>query len=553
MKEKIILAKNENIGDAVVLLQRELENVNVSSKKKKQCLLSAEELMVQMVEHSDGEKNHIIIQIEAKKKSAKIWLSCKGNEFKMDESNPVSDSVDLLNMDEQQASVISYMILNAYAKVMTLKHSKGVNRAEIIVSDKEKKENNAVMMYMLFGILFGLILRFCLPQATKDFISYNILKVVSTMFINAIKFIVAPFVFFSIAESMTGFSDYKAFGRMGAKIIGLYFVTTAVAILISYGIFLFIEPGDPSQVPIILELAGTSTIEASDGVSIRNILIDIIPSNFAQMFVSANMLQIIFSAIVMALASGKLGEYAKPTQNFFKAGRMVFEQIMNMIVKVMPYAVFCIMANIMLTTGADSLVSLIKVFLTIVLGIIGMMIFYLVFLALVGRINPIMFFAKFKDAFVTAFTTASSSASMPVSMKCLKELGVAPKIYAFSIPLGSTINMDGTTVYYLVVTMFMIRTFGIPMNASMLFSLFITIMLVSVGTPSAPGAAFALTAMIFSQYGIPAGAVNYIMVLATLSDFIRTASNVTGDAVVTTIVAKKEGLLDTTIMKSKHK
>ena len=542
-KELKIAACQENIGAAVEFIENTLKSTSLGPERIYKSTLAVEETLVQMIKNADSMLSIVTIRINAGKKCTKIGISCKGAEWKLMDLEMPRSEAKLTDLDDEQASVISHILIKSMSEHLKLRHSRGINFAQFSIRSAKRGQNKAVFLFMLAGIVLGLLLRTLFSADVCGFVSANVFSLGSTLFMNAMKMVVAPLVFFSIAESMTDFSDYKVFGRIGGKVMALYFVTTAIAIGVGYAVFQITNPGDPGQVDTVLAIAGTTETQAASTLSIRELLAGIIPANLVEAFLSGDMLQIIFVAILTGTASGLLGEYSSPVQDFIKAANSLFTRITNMILKLLPLATFCFMANTVLTTDIGSIASLAKVLLVSHLALLVMLIVYGILLVM-AKVPPLAFFSKFKGAMLTAFTTASSSGSMLVTMNALDEMGVSPKVYSFSIPLGATINMDGASISYVITALFMMRVFGIQMDGGLLFTLFLSVMLLSIGTPGIPGASIAMTALLFTQFGIPAGAVGYVMPLIMLGDYARTMSNVTGDAVVTTIVAKTEGLLD---------
>lgn len=548
--ETKIFAIKENVGEAVKFIENMLKTDSLSQTKIYKSTLVAEEVLVQMIENADSEKSVITIRVRTGKKGSQIGISCKGTEWKLKELTTLRDEIELSELEEEQSSIISQMLIGAMSEDIKLRHSRGINYAQLNIRMKKAGQNGAMLLFMLSGIALGLILRLLAPATFCGLVSDNIFSPCSTLFMNAIKMIVAPLVFFSIAESMTGFSDYKVFGRIGVKVIALYFFTTVIAIVLSFAVFRIMQPGDPSQKSAVMTIAGMTQTQEVSALTIRDFLTGIVPSNLAGAFLSGDMLQIIFLAMLIGVASGLLGEYSRPVQDFIKAANSLFTQVTNMILKLLPLATFCFMANTVLTTDAKSITALAYVLLVIYVALIAMLLVYVLILA-AAKVSPTAFISGFRKAMMTAFTTASSNGAMPVSMKALDNMGVSPKVYSFSIPLGATINMDGASIGYVIMVLFMMRIFGINPDGTMLLSLFLSVMLLSIGTPGIPGSAIAMTAMLFAQFGIPAGAIGYVIPLIMLSDYGRTMSNVTGDAVVTAVVAKSENLLNIQMLRRK--
>ena len=549
-KEMKFAAKRENITAAVEFIENMLKLTALDQKKIYKNTLAAEETLLQIIKNADSERSIVTVRITTRKKLAKIGISCKGSEWKPEVSETLLSEMKLTGLEDEQASVISHMLINAMGEHFKVRHSRGINFAQLDIRSEKAGGNNAVFLFMLAGIVLGSLMRLLAPADVCGFVSSNIFSLGSTMFMNAMKMVVAPLVFFSIAESMTGFSDYKVFGRIGGKVITLYFLTTVIAISVGYAVFQLTRPGDPSQINAVLAVAGTTETQTASTLSLRELLTGIIPENLAGAFHSGDMLQIIFIAMLIGMASGSLGEYSHCVQEFIRAGNSLFTRITNMILKLLPPATLCFMANTVLTMDMGSFASLAKVLAVIHVALLVMIFVYGILLVLV-KIDPLAFFSGFKGAMLTAFSTASSNGSIPVTMGALDKMGISPQVYSFSIPLGSTINMHGSSIGYVLIVLFMMRIFDIQLNTGMLFSLFLSVTLLSVGTPGIPGASIAMTALLFTQFGIPAGAVGFVIPLIMLGEYARTMSNVTGDAVVTAIVAKSEGLVDMTRLSRK--
>lgn len=549
MSQIILKASESSISEGMIFIENSLKEKKIDKKSLVKTLLLCEELLVQMIKHADSPDTNMHIDISRSAKSPSISISCKGEKYDLAETEALNNIVGLHEVeDDEQISVISHLILKSQSEKISLKYSNGINKA--VVRTGKAESSNKIISFMLFGIVTGLIFKFFIPASVTAFANTYIFSIGQELFMDSIKMVVGPLVFFSIAESMMGFSDYTTFGRIGTKIIGLYFLTTMMAIGIAYAVFQILKPGDPSQAAAVMEMIGTVPKQAVAEVSIRDTIVEIIPTNFVSAFLNSDMLQIIFVGVFVGIVSGLLGESSGRIQTFIKDGNTLFSRMTTAITKFMPVAVFCIMANVMLSIGVDSLLSLIKAFAVTLIGIGFMIVFYMLFLSVAAGLSPFIFFKKYKDALIMAFSTASSNATMPVSMLCLDKIGVSKKVYAFSIPLGATINMNGTSVFYTIMTLFMARIFDIQLDSGLLFSVFVSVFMLSIGTPGVPGASIACLAMLFSQIGVAPEAVGYIMIISTLGDFFQTASDVVGDAVVTTVVAKTENLLDIDKFKS---
>lgn len=537
-------AKRENIGAGVEFVESYLRSFEYEEKKLVRCILSTEEILVQLVENAKADAFFKIV-IKGGKKYHTVNISCLGKQCNISDAAALNLVTDYDEQEDEKASVISGLILKAFSESVSLKHSKGLNRAFIKISKAENDNSKFVLLCLLLGILLGVVFRFTLPIAAGLFLIRNIFSLVSDIFLNAMKFIVAPLVFFSIAESIMGFSDFTTFGRIGGKVIAIYMCTTAIAIAIAYTSFRIISPGDPSILAAVEQMYDSNMEYANITLSIRDTLAKIVPSNLVDAFAASDMLQIIAIAVVVGIASGAIGEHSVSVQNFIRAGNALFSKITTYIIKILPAAIFSLMVKFVYTIDASAIFHIAKAFATCIIALACMTVIYSIILLVFGKTNPVYFFRKFKRAAIMAFSTSSSSATMPLTMKCLDDMGVSPKIYSFSIPLGATINMDGVSITFTVITLFMAKIYGIEMNTSILFSLFLSVILISVGAPSVAGAGIAFYALLFAQVGVPMEAVAFIIPLDTFVEFFDTVSNITGDAVVTMTVAQNEGLVTT--------
>ena len=540
-KELKIQANEENIGKGVEFIEQALNESGIDRSQANRSLLTVEELLHLMMQHAPGKETVIKIGVRMRKQHAVISLSARGSEFSI--PNTGSANLDLAGMDEEQEAAIRNLLLNAFSDSFHLRHVRGFNRAELRVGEKKSNQASFTLACMLIGLLLGVLMR-PLPTAFSTFVSNNVFSVVSTLFLNAIKMLVVPLVFFSVADSVTGFTDLKVFGRIGGKVMGLYTFTSIVAFFIGVLMIVIFHPGDPSLRDTVVAMAKTTNIQPAEAMTLQQVIIGIVPSNFLGAFVNADMLQIIFLSLIIGIASGMLGKYTEGVQNFLKAGNALFSRITKFLTATTPVAVACIMANMALKLDAGSLSALMTLLVCGVLGMAILFAFYCLLLVVLTRKSPKQFLKKFRRALLMGMSTMSSNASMPTVMECVDDMGVSPKLYSFSIPLGSTINMDGATIFYTIVIMFMMRVFGIRLNFATFAALFLNVLLMSMATPGIPNATIVMLALLFTQFGIPAGAVAFILGYNTLISIIRVPANIAGDAVVAFSVANNEGMLD---------
>jgi len=373
---------------------------------------------------------------------------------------------------------------------------------------------------------------------------------IKTMFLNALKMVVAPVVFFSIISCIVQFSDLSSLGRIGGKIIGMYFFTTCIAIAIGIGVFYLIQPGDASLASSLAVDSGAITSQTMN-VSIIDTIVGIIPSDIVNPFLKANMLQLIFMAVIFGIATSLLGKYSDMLVGLFSACNDLFLKVTSIIIKAMPLAVFCSIMSMMLTMGIKTIISVLGMFCTFVLGLFAVMIMYCILMTVMGRINPVNFARKYAPSMLQVFSLSSSNAAIPLNMEaCEKKLGIDKMIYSLSIPLGATINMHGTCIYLSVFTLALGKIYGVDVTGGAMLSLIVSIFVLSVGAPGIPGAGLICLSVLLAQTNIPVEAVGLVMGIDSVCAMFRAMSNCLGDVAVSTIVAKSENCMDMEIYNS---
>lgn len=542
-KKKQIPYDIQCVPDGVSFIQSSLEECGSERKSIIRTLLLTEELLVKLIGSHVRETEGVVwIQVTSIFGETRIRIWGRGEKLEIPES-----MTSLADADDPEAEeVIRNIVLKAYQDNLDMKYRNGTNTVSIRVAASRYRQLLLTLGAMVLGILTGAILKMFTPQAFMDILSDNLFSPVSTMFLNAVKFVVAPLVFFSIASCIGDYGDMKALGRIGGKVIGTYFFTSLLAVFLGAGIYGIFRIGDPALAGAVTD-AASSAIEKSTAVSTsaKDMIMGIIPSDIITPFLNMDMLQVIFIAFLLGFTTKKIGQYSETFRTALNTGNAVFSQATAIIISFMPLSVFCSMAKMIISLDIKNLLKLLTWPATIYFADVLMLCVYGLILLIFGRLNPVTFFRKFSPAMLSAFTMASSSATIPVSIEiCKDRLGIAKKVYSFSIPLGATINMDGSCITQIISALFMAKIFGVPITMSLVFSMALTIFVLSVGAPGVPGGALVCIALLLPQYGIPVEGISLIMGLYSLVGMMQTCVNVTGDATVTTIVAKSEGLMD---------
>ncbi|MCS6191240.1 MULTISPECIES: dicarboxylate/amino acid:cation symporter [Shewanella] len=396
-----------------------------------------------------------------------------------------------------------------------------------------------ILIGMGTGIVLGLILRNAFPESdiVKDYITEGFLHVIGTIFISSLKMLVVPLVFISLVCGTCSLSEPSKLGRLGGKTLAFYLFTTAIALVVAIVSAVLIHPGNASLASEKMEYI------AKEAPSLSSVIINIVPTNPMQALSEGNMLQIIIFAVIFGFAIAHIGERGKRVAALFEDLNEVIMRVVTLIMQLAPYGVFALMAKLALTLGLETFGSVVKYFF-VVLGVllVHAFIVYPTLLKLFSGLNPFIFIRKMRDVQLFAFSTASSNATLPITIEASEHrLGVDNKIAAFTLPLGATINMDGTAIMQGVATVFIAQVFGIELSLTDYAAVVVTATLASIGTAGVPGVGLIMLAMVLNQVGLPVEGIALIIGVDRLLDMVRTAVNVTGDCVATVIIAKSEG------------
>lgn len=357
-----------------------------------------------------------------------------------------------------------------------------------------------------------------------------------TIFMNMIKMIIVPLVFSSLVIGVCSLGDVKKIGRIGAKTMAYYLGTTAFAIVLGLILAIIIQPGAGVNMP-----ADGVKAAAKAAPPIMKVIIDIFPTNAMEAMLKANMLQIIVFSLFIGIGISMVGERAEYLKRTIDGLAEVSYKIVGMIMNFAPIGVFGLITPVVAANGPSVLLPLLKVVIAVYLGcLLHALIVYGAMLQFIGKISPMKFFKGIAPAQLLAFTSCSSGGSLPVNMACVQKLGVSKEISSFVLPLGATINMDGTAVYQGVCALFIAQIYGVDLTSGQLLTVILTGTLASIGTAGVPGAGFIMLTMILTAIGLPLEGSALIAGIDRILDMPRTCVNITGDATVCYLVDKSE-------------
>ena len=405
--------------------------------------------------------------------------------------------------------------------------------------------SSKILSGMVLGIILGLVLNAlggADPEKTPLIAWFvdNVFDVIGKIFVISLKLLVVPLVFFSLVCGSASMGEDVKMGQVALKTIGLYLVTTAIAVSLALTIANIVDPG-----------VGINTAEAANYIakpapSFKDVFIGIFPSNPFQAMVEGNMLQVIVFAILVGVAILQAGDSGKTV---LRGCQMISDVIMRMVAILMnlaPYGVFCLLAKLFTSQGFSAIINLALYFGTIVFVLfLHASVVYTSIFALLTRLNPLTLFKNMRPALLFAFSTSSSNATMPITLNVARtRVGAHNSIASFTIPLGATVNMDGTAIMQGIATVFIAQAYGLDLTMSEYLAVVATATLASIGTAGVPGVGLITLAMVLQQVGLPVEGIGLIIGVDRLLDMMRTVVNVSGDGMVTAVVADSEGLLD---------
>lgn len=367
-----------------------------------------------------------------------------------------------------------------------------------------------------------------------------VLKPLGTLFINLIKMLIVPLIFTSLITGIISMEDLAKMRRIGLKTFFIYLLTTAVAITIGLGFGMLLEPG------VGVSLTTTATVNAKEAPALVDTILNIITKNPIASLSNGNILQIIFFAIILGISINLAGEKGEPVAKFFNSFSEVMYKMTDLVIRYAPIGVFGLMAWVSASYGLDVLVGLGKVIFAVYLAAIVHVLLTMGFsITAIAKLSPVRFFKGIVSAQSVAFTTTSSSGTLPVTTNnVVNNLGVSKPIASFVLPLGATINMDGTALYQGVCVLFVAQVFNIDLTFGNYLTIILTSTLASIGTAGVPGAGLIMLSLVLASVGLPIEGIAIIAGIDRILDMARTTVNITGDAMVSVLVAKSEGELE---------
>ena len=425
-----------------------------------------------------------------------------------------------------------------------------------MTTKKPSSLTTRIVIGMFSGILLGTFLQWLMPNnsdfviplylfdvSLRSLLVDGVFEVGGKIFVASLQMLVVPLVFVSLICGTCSLKDTSKLGRIGGKAVGLYLITTAIAISFAMFLALLISPGEG------VNMVAETSFASREAPSLAQVLIQMFPSNPFAAFAKGNMLQVIVFALLFGIAIALSGKAGERIASLFEDLSVVIMRLVTILMNIAPYGVFCLLAGLFTDVSLDTFGNLIGYFLVVLSALlIHALVTYPLLLKVFTGLNPLIFLRKMRNAAIFAFSTSSSNATLPITMETVtKKMGVKNSIASFTVPLGATINMDGTAIMQGVATVFIAQVFNVDLSVSDFLMVILTATLASIGTAGVPGVGLIMLAMVLEQVGLPVEGIALIIGVDRLLDMTRTAVNVTGDSMVTLIVGKSEQQFDETV------
>lgn len=423
----------------------------------------------------------------------------------------------------------------------------------------EEKARKPLINELWFRVLLGLLLGIGFGFAMADVSADNILgedgqtivttyvKPIGTVFINMIKMVVVPLIFFSLISGITSMTDAEAFKRIGLKSVGAYLMTGAFAVCIGLAFGSVFHPGVGVDLSSLEAHAGAAAKVAStpQDTSLIKILVDIIPTNVVKAMADDHILQVVVFAIFVGVMINKLGDKVPLLREVCQQAAQVVFKMIETVVKFSPYGVFALTSWVVSTQGVDILLALLKLVCVVAGALFTQYVLFGIMIIVFARMSPMPFYRKMVEPQLLAFSTSSSKATLSTAMRVVNEkIGVSKSSTSFVLPLGASINMDGTAIYLGICALFFSQAYDIPINDHQYFILILTATLGSIGAAGIPGGSLIMMGMVLTSVGLPLEGIALIAGVDRILDMLRTTVNITGDSLITMLVDKSEGSMD---------
>ena len=514
-----------------------LSSLKISPKELNRTALMCEESVNLLLEHAQPGTAKLYLRKVLG--TVSIEVSIPGQEFAFTEDfSPLSVETD----DDEAKAALQTLLLRSFGDRVSFKRRNGRNSVRITAQKSPYSFLYQTLSAIVLAVLCGVVCRNFVPESVYSALNYAFLEPVRTMFMSALKIVIAPIVFFSLVNSVSQFGGVSDIGKTGGKFMVVFLMMELLgcvaAGLVFYGAGALGFP--------FTRLAGalSETVQASGTEwSIRDVIVNIVPSNFVRPFLQSDMLQLMFLGIICGISVGMIGDYSKPLTDMFKACNELFMKMTSLLTKFIPFAVLCSIWSMVLTAGAGLLFSLAGIIFIVLAGLAVLMVVDCVRLKMSG-LSVVKFVRKYSPAMAHVLSTTSSVASLPENMKAADSLGIPQKIYSFALPLGVIFSKNGSIFYRALTALFMAEVFGVDVSFWVMVSVLVSAAVITLSTPGVPGGAYIAFSALLAQMGVPAEALACIIGVDAVMDIFIAVVNSFGVMVSSLTISKAEGSLN---------
>ena len=514
-----------------------LASLKISPKELNRTALMCEESVNLLLEHAQPGTAKLYLRKVLG--TVSIEVSIPGQEFAFTEDfSPLSVETD----DDEAKAALQTLLLRSFGDRVSFKRRNGRNSVRITAQKSPYSFLYQTLSAIVLAVLCGVVCRNFVPESVYSALNYAFLEPVRTMFMSALKIVIAPIVFFSLVNSVSQFGGVSDIGKTGGKFMVVFLMMELLgcvaAGLVFYGAGALGFP--------FTRLAGalSETVQASGTEwSIRDVIVNIVPSNFVRPFLQSDMLQLMFLGIICGISVGMIGDYSKPLTDMFKACNELFMKMTSILTKFIPFAVLCSIWSMVLTAGAGLLFSLAGIIFIVLAGLAVLMVVDCVRLKMSG-LSVVKFVRKYSPAMAHVLSTTSSVASLPENMKAADSLGIPQKIYSFALPLGVIFSKNGSIFYRALTALFMAEVFGVDVSFWVMVSVLVSAAVITLSTPGVPGGAYIAFSALLAQMGVPAEALACIIGVDAVMDIFIAVVNSFGVMVSSLTISKAEGSLN---------
>ena len=522
----------DNIGSVSEQIRQRLTAMKASNREITSADLLLEEISVRMLNNGSGS---VSVRIRRMFGDISLVIDSVGEEF-----NPFAS---LSEWDTESEDYYRDMIFRSYQSSLGYNRRNNRNIVTVQVHTGESKAAAWTFAAMILGIAFGFLMKI-MPESVSSFISENILDIFQTLFMNALRMLISPVIFFSLTTSLSQLSGGREIGRIGGRTVGIFMFTSIVSLGFGIGLAYLFFSGSMPDMSAMIDTA-CENVASAQNISFQNMILDVIPKNLAAPILNGNMIQIVFVSIFVGLAMSALDDKIGSLRVVFDEARALFVHLVSMVIRCMPAVAFSAMAILISQNSAATIGMLMMFLLAVAAGFAVLMLMNSLLILILGRLSPLPYLKKALAYLPTIFTISSSTACIPLTLNQVRQkLGVSDKVSSFVIPVGATVNMNGTCFINMLGIMMFVKMFDVPVTAGLIIKLALIAFLLAAGSPGIPNSSLITLTMMLSIVGIPTAAIGVVIGIWNIVDRIITVNNVNGDITTAVILSAAEKDLD---------